>query len=133
LAVVGVWSYAFLDILIPMPGKVFWYKLYGARIKKGTAISGRIIDCPNITLGEDVAIGEGSLISGHWVGAEQVYLGPVNIGDEAMIGSRSIISPGVKIGEKSSIGAGAFVPQGREIPAHETWAGVPAKKIKSNT
>ncbi|MCX5642464.1 MAG: acyltransferase [Candidatus Omnitrophica bacterium] len=53
---------------------------------------------------------------------------PVTIGDGADIGCGSIILPGVKIGKGAIIGAGAVVTG--DIPNLETWAGVPARKLK---
>ena len=46
----------------------------------------------------------------------------------ACVGANSVIMPGVVIGENSIVGALSFV--NKDIPANETWAGIPAKKIK---
>lgn len=53
---------------------------------------------------------------------------PVHICKRAFIGSSVIILKGVTIGEESVIGAGSVVT--KDIPAHEIWAGNPAKFIK---
>ncbi len=34
------------------------------------------------------------------------------------------------IGEGAIIAAGAVVAHGTKVPAHEIWAGIPAKKVK---
>ena len=53
---------------------------------------------------------------------------PVTIGDDVLIGARSIILKGVTIGPRAIVGAGSVVT--RSIPADETWAGNPAKRIR---
>lgn len=55
-------------------------------------------------------------------------IGFVKIKTGAKIGSHCMINPGVTIGENAIIGSFSFVKQ--DIPAGETWAGVPARKIK---
>lgn len=54
--------------------------------------------------------------------------GSVILKKNCRIGSHSVIMPGVTIGEESVVGAFSFV--NRNIPAGETWAGVPAKPVK---
>ncbi|HXH52819.1 MAG TPA: N-acetyltransferase [Sphingomicrobium sp.] len=44
----------------------------------------------------------------------------------ASIGAGAVIAPGVTIGEMAMIGAGAVVT--RDVPAGETWIGVPARQ-----
>ncbi len=45
----------------------------------------------------------------------------------ASIGAGAVILPGITIGEGAIIGAGAVVT--RDVPAGETWAGNPARKL----
>lgn len=45
----------------------------------------------------------------------------------ARIGANATILPGVTIGEGALIGAGAVVT--KDVPAHETWVGNPARKL----
>jgi acetyltransferase-like isoleucine patch superfamily enzyme len=59
---------------------------------------------------------------------QQKYDGAdVTIGRNVWLGCHVTILPGVTIGDNSIVGAGAVVT--KNIPANETWAGVPAKKI----
>lgn len=62
--------------------------------------------------------------------AQQGYVGAdVIIGKNVWIGCHVTILPGVTIADNAIIGAGAVVT--KPVPAGETWAGVPAKRIDS--
>ena len=52
---------------------------------------------------------------------------PIRIGKGVYIGAAAIILPGVTIGAGAKIGAGAVVP--RNVPADQTWVGVPARPL----
>lgn len=51
----------------------------------------------------------------------------VVIGRNVWLGCHVTVLPGISIGDNAIVGAGAVVT--KNIPANETWAGVPAKKI----
>lgn len=53
---------------------------------------------------------------------------PIRIEDDVLIGARCIILKGVTIGPRAIVGAGSVVTH--SIPADETWAGNPAKRIR---
>lgn len=55
---------------------------------------------------------------------------PVIIKQGAKIGGGVVLLPGVIIGENALIGAGSVVT--KSVPAGETWAGNPARKMNSN-
>jgi acetyltransferase-like isoleucine patch superfamily enzyme len=54
---------------------------------------------------------------------------PVRIEDDAFVGAHATILKGVTIGRGAVIGAGSVVTA--NIPAHEVWAGNPARRIES--
>lgn len=54
---------------------------------------------------------------------------PVYIHRNAFIGTDAIILMGVTIGEGAVIGAGSVVTKNAVVPAGETWAGIPARRI----
>lgn len=57
-------------------------------------------------------------------------VGKVNIGNNVFIGANTTILPGISIGDFAIIGAGSVVT--KSVPAHEVWAGNPARKICSS-
>jgi acetyltransferase-like isoleucine patch superfamily enzyme len=52
---------------------------------------------------------------------------PVVISSGAYIGLGAILLPGVTVGANAVVGAGAVVTH--DVPAGETWVGVPAHKL----
>ena len=88
----------------------------------------------HIEIGDDVCIANNVVIVDHDHivtpnGVEKETISaPIYIGDRVWIGANSVITRGVNIGEGAVVAAGAVVTS--DIPAHEMWGGVPAKRIK---
>lgn len=55
--------------------------------------------------------------------------GPIVVRRNAWLASRALILGGVEIGEGAAIGAGSVVTE--SVPAHEFWAGSPARFIRN--
>jgi len=90
----------------------------------------------NVTIGEDVGIGENSVIwtHGYFPPADEGYpvtYSPVNIEDGAWVSTNIIILPGVNIGKGVIIGAGSVVT--KDVEADSLVAGNPAKFIKKTS
>ena len=52
--------------------------------------------------------------------------GEVVIGNGVWVGANCVILKGVHIGDGAVVAAGAVVT--KDVPAHEVWAGVPARR-----
>lgn len=87
-----------------------------------------------IFLGDNVLLGPGAMLitAGHEYlddqlpSLDQPYRGkPIVIGDNTWIAAGATILGGVTIGERAIVAAGAVVT--RDVPAHATVGGVPAK------
>ena len=89
-----------------------------------------------VNIGDRVQVGRRTMIYTHdheikhvdWKERKITVYYPLDIEDDVFIGLGCIILPKVgKIGKGALIGAGSVVT--KEVPAMETWAGNPAKKI----
>lgn len=86
----------------------------------------------DVIMGAHVAVSEDVLILTHDHDPADItrkHVSPLVIGDHAWIGTRSII-----LASCTSIGAGAVIGAGsvvtHDVPAHELWAGNPARFIR---
>ncbi|MEM7261144.1 MAG: DapH/DapD/GlmU-related protein [Planctomycetota bacterium] len=80
-----------------------------------------------ITLRAGCVLGLRSMLICHDDATRQVA--PIEIGEGAYVGAGAIILPGVNVGTGAKIGAGAVVT--KNVPAGETWVGVPAHPLRS--
>jgi UDP-2-acetamido-3-amino-2,3-dideoxy-glucuronate N-acetyltransferase len=112
-------------------------------IQKGVVIGDRCkvsshsFLCEGVTVEADVFIGHGVMFtndphprasSGGRLQTESDWtVVPTTVRRGASIGSGAVILCGITVGEDAMIGAGAVVT--RDVPAHATVAGVPARAI----
>ena len=112
--------------------KRLFYRLLGMKVGKGASIGlGAMFDIffPElISIGENTIIGYNTTVLCHEFLVDSWRKGKVEIGDRVMVGAQCLIMPGIKIGDKAQIAAYSLV--NKDIPAGETWGGIPAKKIK---
>lgn len=87
------------------------------RIGNRTWLQKRVHVGHNARIGVDCEICVGVVIGGE-----------VTIGHDVKIGGNSWIKPKVKIGDGAIIGGGSVVT--KDVPAHEVWAGNPARYMK---
>lgn len=69
-------------------------------------------------LEDDVSVGHGAIVHG------------ATVRKGALIGMNATVLDKADIGEGAIIAAGAVVTHGTKVPAHEIWAGIPARKVK---
>lgn len=98
-----------------------------ARIHAGcerhTSIGARTLLMAGSHVGHDTHIGEDCDIA-----PNATIGGCVTIGNRVKVGMNASIRPHVTIGDGARIGQGAAVV--RDVPAGQTWAGVPARRIR---
>jgi acetyltransferase-like isoleucine patch superfamily enzyme len=112
----------------------YFYKLAGIKIGKNVQIMPEVkmeIFFPeNITIGNNVVIGQDAFLAGHEFNVNEFRYGPITIEDDVLIGARSFILPGVTIGKGSLVSANTTVY--KDVPKGVVAFGSPMqfKKIK---
>ena len=130
-ALTYILRFTFLEFITPTPLLNLFYKCMGMKIGDGTVINTTYISDPSlISLGEKVTLGGSVTIVGHYGQGGYLVLAPVEIGDRATIGLKASVMGGAKIGADAKILPHSVVLPKTEIPAGETWGGVPAKRIQ---
>ncbi|HZV00551.1 MAG TPA: DapH/DapD/GlmU-related protein, partial [Planctomycetota bacterium] len=74
------------------------------------------------TVGEDTNVGAGT-ITANWDGKDRL---PSTIGSRVSLGSGTVLVAPVKVQDGARTGAGAVVT--KDVPAGETWVGIPARR-----
>lgn len=115
--------------ICPVSLRGFIFRLIGSRVGKFSMIGGKIIEPFMVTLGDDVILGEDSLVLGHIISANKLYLGKVLIGNNVTIGVKAVVMPDVVIEDGAVVGASSLVVRGTRIKAGEHWVGTPARKM----
>lgn len=82
-----------------------------------------------LTIGDDVAIGQDAVIGVVELDGGQVIVGPVTIGDGAMLDVRAGVAAHTTLGADAHLSALSSLPSGQQIPAGERWDGVPARRV----
>lgn len=77
----------------------------------------RLIDCDH------------GMAPGRLIRSQPILSAGIVVGKGAWLGAAVIVLKGVQIGEGAVIGAGSVVT--KSVPAHEIWAGVPARFIRN--
>jgi maltose O-acetyltransferase len=84
-----------------------------------------------ITVDRGAIIGYDATLLCHEFLQDEYRTGEIEIGERAMVGAGTIVLPGVEIGPEAQIAANSLVAE--DVPAGETWAGVPAEPIEDSS
>lgn len=104
------------------PGSIL---LDGVVVTADAAIGAHAVVMPNCTITHDDVLEEyATLAAGVALG------GGVRVGEAAYLGMNAAVRQGVGIGAGATIGMGAAVLD--DVPAGDTWAGVPARPLRSH-
>ena len=106
------------------------YSILGVKIGKNVMLCGTVVEPSLIEIGDDSILGEETIITGHLIEKNKIFLGKVVIGENVTIGGKAGIMPNVRIGDNSIVTASSIVMMGTEIPCDEVWGGNPARRRK---
>ena len=129
LRVIKEFVIVFEQLLAFFPGtmggffrRTYYNKLFGELGNKySSGIGVEILGAKNISLGNNIFLGNYSVLHAH-------NGGKIIISDDVWIGANVVILPDVTIGTHSVIAAGSVVT--KDIEPYTVAAGVPAKTIK---
>jgi sugar O-acyltransferase (sialic acid O-acetyltransferase NeuD family) len=97
--------------------------LAGTRFTQGIRVGLHAVMMPNVVLTHDDVVGDYVTF-----GAGAKLAGRVTIGDGAYIGSGAVVREGTTVGAGALLGMGSVLLD--DVPAGETWAGVPARPLR---
>ena len=129
-AFLGCLSCNYFDRFLPIFVLAQWYVLFGARLSWGAKVAGRIIDPSLVKMEKDSILGTDGLITAHYQVGDRIRVARVWIGRGATVGLGAQVFPGVSVGAGASVGAAALLLEGVQVPAGETWAGIPARRVR---
>jgi acetyltransferase-like isoleucine patch superfamily enzyme len=114
--------------------KNIYYIIIGMKIGKNSLIGGVVKDPCITTIGNNVTMGEYSIIYGHIHNYKdgKILIKEVKIGNNCIIGAGSIIMPGSILQDDVILATGAIVIQGQILEKGKIYGGIPAKEIKND-
>ena len=80
-----------------------------------------------VTLEDHVIVGYDATLLCHEFLQSEYRTGEVVLRERAMVGAGAVVLPGVEIGAGAQVAANSLVAE--DVPAGETWAGVPAAPV----
>jgi len=101
----------------------------------GTGVSWGLESTPDVfwpelvAIEDDAIVGYDATLLCHEFLQGEYRTGEVRIGERAMIGAGTVVLPGVEVGPDAQVAANSLVAE--DVPAGETWAGVPAEPVST--
>lgn len=100
--------------------------LAGVVITTPLTLGRHVVAMPHVLITHDDEVSDGVTFAGR-----ASLAGSVHVGEAAYLGQGAMVREGLKIGAGAVIGMGAVVLQ--DVPAGETWAGVPARPLRGES
>lgn len=105
--------------------------IFGPRTRSVGVTDPLVLDPHWVTIGRNVIIGYGAIISAHTQGRDDITIKRTIIEDDVLIGGNAVVYHGCHIHRGAVIMGSAVVRPNTVVGENEVWGGVPAKKIKT--
>jgi len=114
----------------PLPwAKILALKILNIKISYNTGALDSYIDSEFIEIGNNVILGEGSIIMSSMIVGDFLLVKRIILRDECTIGAFSVISPGTVVEEGAILGMGSYTKVNQYLEKNSVNVGRPAKKI----
>src|SRR5437867_7788908 len=82
-----------------------------------------------ISIGDGTSVDEHASLLGYTVEEGELVIGPVKVGRHCFVGTRSVLREHTVMEDGARLEDQSLLPSGARIPAGETWAGSPARRV----
>jgi non-ribosomal peptide synthetase-like protein len=118
-------------VLDGTPFKSLTWRLMGVRIGRrvfddGAAINEKTL----VAIGDDCALGLGSVIQPHSQEDGAFKSDRIAIGAGCTVGVGALVHYGVKLGDGAVLAPDSFLMKGEDVPPHARWGGNPARELR---
>jgi non-ribosomal peptide synthetase-like protein len=118
------------DYLAGTPLLSLFYRLLGARIGRDVYLGTERLAAFDLTsIGDGASVDDDASLLGQTVEDGMLVIGPVTVGERAFVGQRSVVREGGVLEDGARLEDLSLLPSGGRIPAGETWAGSPARRV----
>ena len=118
------------DYLAGTPLLSFFYRLLGARIGRDVYLGTERLAAFDLTsIGDETSVDDDASLLGQTVEDGMLVIGPVTLGKRAFVGQRSVVREGGVLEDGARLDDLSLLPPGGRVPAGETWAGSPARRV----
>lgn len=103
----------------------------GTTLGSGSCISPKVRLGKGVLVNYNVTVGHDSVVGDFCNLAPGAHIsGNCHLGNRVYIGSGAVLREGVSVGDDAVVGAGTVVL--KDVPARETWVGVPARYLDTH-
>ncbi|WP_354170045.1 Pls/PosA family non-ribosomal peptide synthetase [Arthrobacter sp. UYEF36] len=114
------------------PFKSVFMRMLGIKVGKRLYDAGcGIPEKTLVTIGDDCALNEGTVIQGHSLEDGTFKSGRIVLGNRCTVGVEAFVHYGVTMGDGSTLEADAFLMKGEDVPENATYVGNPAREVSS--
>ncbi|HEY9430208.1 MAG TPA: Pls/PosA family non-ribosomal peptide synthetase [Blastocatellia bacterium] len=118
------------NYLLGTPLLPLFYRLLGARIGRNVYIAtDRFAAFDLISIGDGASVDDDASLFGQTVENGELVIGPVTVGRRCFVGTRAVLREGAVMEDGARLEDLSLLPSGARIPAGETWAGSPARRV----